>query len=109
MLSIRNFLSTVATGALVATVASAQRSGNTDQVLPDGTAVRTGVLRNGLRYYVRHNGWPAHRAELRLVVNAGSVLEDDDQRGLAHFVEHAAFDGTTHFPKHALIHYLQSV
>ncbi|HWZ60078.1 MAG TPA: insulinase family protein, partial [Gemmatimonadaceae bacterium] len=108
MLSIRRFLSTLAIGAWVATVASAQSTGSTDHVLPADTAVRTGVLPNGLRYYVRHNGWPAHRAELRLVVNAGSVLEDDDQRGLAHFLEHVAFDGTTHFPKHALIHYLQS-
>ena len=51
-----------------------------------------GTLPNGLRYYVRANGKPARRAELRLVVKAGSVLEDDDQQGLAHFVEHLEFD-----------------
>ena len=58
-----------------------------------------GRLPNGLRYYIRANRQPEKRAELRLVVNAGSVLEDDDQRGLAHFVEHMAFNGTKHFPK----------
>jgi zinc protease len=66
------------------------------------------VLPNGLRYYVRVNKTPAHRAEIRLVVNAGSVLEDEDQRGLAHFLEHMAFNGTTHFPKHELIDYLET-
>ncbi|MGE3956295.1 MAG: M16 family metallopeptidase [Vicinamibacterales bacterium] len=60
--------------------------------------VRTGRLPNGLEYYVRSNGTPRGRAELRLVVNAGSVLEDENQRGLAHFVEHMAFNGTTNFP-----------
>lgn len=60
--------------------------------------VKVGQLPNGLQYYVRANGTPKGRAELRLVVNAGSVLEDDTQRGLAHFVEHMAFNGTTHFP-----------
>ena len=60
--------------------------------------VRTGRLSNGLQYFVRANGTPKGRAELRLVVNAGSVLEDDNQRGLAHFVEHMAFNGTVNFP-----------
>jgi zinc protease len=71
-------------------------------------ALTRGVLPNGIRYYVRVNHTPAHRAELRLAVNAGSVLEDEDQRGLAHFLEHMAFNGTAHFPKHALIDYLQT-
>src|SRR5260370_14285604 len=74
----------------------------------DSAAVR-GRLRNGLRFVVRENHVPRHRAELRLVVNAGSVLEDEDQRGLAHFVEHMAFNGTAHFPKAALVDYLESV
>jgi zinc protease len=72
-------------------------------------AVRTGKLANGLTYYIRHNDWPAHRAELRLAVNAGSVLEDENQRGLAHFLEHMMFNGTTQFPRHKLIDYLQSI
>jgi zinc protease len=67
-----------------------------------------GTLSNGLRYYVRANARPQGRAELRLVVDAGSVLEDDDQRGLAHFVEHMAFNGTKHFPKQDIITFLQS-
>ncbi len=74
----------------------------------DSAAVR-GRLRNGLRFVVRENHVPRHRAELRLVVNAGSVLEDEDQRGLAHFVEHMAFNGTAHFPKAALVDCLESV
>jgi zinc protease len=71
--------------------------------------IRTGTLDNGLRYYVRANDNPEARAELRLVVNAGSVNEDDDQRGLAHAVEHMAFRGTTRFPGRAIDEYLQSV
>ena len=72
------------------------------QPMPVDPEVVVGTLPNGLRYYVRANGKPAHRAELRLVVKAGSVLEDDDQRGLAHFVEHMEFEGTRHFPKQGL-------
>jgi zinc protease len=77
--------------------------------LPVDPAVTVGVLPNGLRYYLRANRKPAQRAELRLVVNAGSILEDDDQRGLAHFLEHMAFNGTAHFAKNELVEYLQSV
>ncbi len=77
--------------------------------LPVDTAVRTGRLDNGLVYYVRRNARPEQRAELRLVVNAGSILEDDDQRGLAHFVEHMAFNGTTSFAKNDIVKYLESI
>jgi zinc protease len=70
-------------------------------------ALRTGTLANGLRYYVRANAMPAGRAELRLVVNAGSVLEDDDQQGMAHFLEHMAFNGTRHFPHQALVDFVE--
>ncbi len=72
-------------------------------------AVRTGTLANGLTYYVRRNAEPQNRAELRLVVNAGSVLEDEDQRGLAHFVEHMAFNGTERFAKQELVDYLEGI
>ena len=72
-------------------------------------AVKTGVLDNGIRYFIRANAFPLKRAELRLAVNAGSVLEDKDQVGLAHFVEHMAFNGTTSFPKQDIVHYLQSI
>ena len=64
---------------------------------------------NGLRYYVRANKKPEKRAELRLVVKAGSILEDDDQQGLAHFVEHMAFNGTQHFPKQEVVSFLESL
>ncbi|MCY3930160.1 MAG: insulinase family protein [Acidobacteria bacterium] len=79
------------------------------EVLPEDPAVLTGQLDNGLRYYVRKNGRPENRAFLRLVVRAGSVLEDDDQLGLAHFVEHMAFNGTKNFEKAELLDYLQSI
>lgn len=73
------------------------------------TAVVTDTLPNGLVFYVRHNAEPRQRAELRLVVNAGSVLEDPDQRGLAHFLEHMAFNGTRRFAKHEIVDYLERV
>jgi zinc protease len=77
--------------------------------LPVDGKVKIGTLPNGIRYYIRKNLKPEKRAELRLVVNAGSVLENDNQLGLAHFVEHTAFNGTTHFAKNDLVKYLQSI
>lgn len=77
--------------------------------VPVDPALRTGVLDNGLTWYVRENHKPEQRASLFLVVGAGSVDEDDDQKGLAHMVEHLAFNGTEHFPEHELIDYLESV
>jgi zinc protease len=77
--------------------------------IPLDPAVITGELPNGLRYYVRENAKPEQRAALWLVVGAGSVDEDDDQLGLAHLVEHMAFNGTENFPRQALIDYLESV
>ena len=79
------------------------------QKLAVGPEFVTGTLPNGLRYYIRKNGEPAKRMELRLAVNAGSILEDADQLGYAHFVEHMAFNGTTHFKKNELVKYLQSI
>ena len=77
--------------------------------MPVDPEVVVGTLPNGLRYYVRANGKPARRAELRLVVKAGSVLEDDDQQGLAHFVEHMEFEGTRHFPRQSIVDFLSSL
>ena len=77
--------------------------------MPVDPELSMGTLPNGMRYYVRPNAKPAHRAELRLVVKAGSVLEDDDQLGLAHFVEHMQFEGTTHFPKQGITDFLSSL
>ena len=72
-------------------------------------AIATGLLPNGLRYYVRANKTPEHRAELRLVVNVGSVQEEDAQRGYAHIVEHMAFEGTRRFPRETVIGFVQSL
>ena len=77
--------------------------------LPVDPRVKIGTLPNGIRYYIRKNVRPEKRAELRLVVNAGSVLESDDQLGYAHFLEHTAFNGTTNFAKNDLVKYLQSI
>src|SRR5262245_154413 len=79
------------------------------QAVPVDPRIATAVLPNGLRYYIRANKSPRNRAELRLVVNAGSVLEDDDQRGLAYVVEHMAFNGTTNFPKQDVITFMQAI
>src|SRR5436190_8957013 len=76
------------------------------QQMPVDPEAVVGTLPNGLRYYVRPNAKPARRAELRLVVKAGSVLEDDDQKGLAHFVEHMEFEGTRNFPGQAINNFL---
>jgi zinc protease len=70
-----------------------------DSLLPVDPDVRIGKLENGLTYYIRKNSKPEKRVEFRLAVNAGSVLEDENQRGLAHFVEHMAFNGTKNFEK----------
>lgn len=77
------------------------------QPIPLDTAVRTGKLSNGFTYYIRKNNEPAKRAFFYLANKVGSILEDDDQQGLAHFLEHMNFNGTTHFPKNELIDYLQ--
>ena len=79
------------------------------QAIPVDEQITRGQLPNGLHYYVRANTKPEHRAELRLVVKAGSILEDDDQQGLAHFVEHMAFNGTAHFPTQGVVQFLESL
>lgn len=76
-------------------------------VLPVDQSVIIGKLPNGLTYYIRANAEPKSRAELYLVNKAGSVLENDDQQGLAHFTEHMAFNGTRDFPKNQMVDYLQ--
>jgi zinc protease len=87
----------------------AQTVSGPDAPLALDPKVRAGVLSNGMHYYVRSNFTPAKRAELRLVVNVGSIVEDDDQRGMAHVIEHMAFNGTAHFQKNELVSYLQSI
>jgi zinc protease len=77
------------------------------QKVPLDPGVRMGKLKNGITYYIRKNAEPKNRAELRLAVKAGSVLETDAQQGLAHFMEHMNFNGTTNFPKNELVNFLQ--
>ena len=92
-----------AAGLVVGPASFAAQPTSPSQTIPTDTDVTVGTLPNGLRFYVRVNHKPEHRAELRLVVNAGSVLEDSAQRGLAHFVEYMAFSGTRHFARQELV------
>jgi len=82
---------------------------NLEALLPVDPEITVGKLPNGLTYYIRKNNVPAGRAEIWLVVNAGSVLEDEDQRGLAHLVEHMAFNGSQGFEHQDLVRYLESI
>src|SRR5687767_8191289 len=77
--------------------------------LPLDPKIRTGVLPNGIKYYIKYNAKPEKRAELRMAVNAGSTMENDDQQGLAHFVEHMAFNGSKNFKKNDLVNYLEGI
>ena len=79
------------------------------KAIPFDPSVKTGKLENGLTYYIKKNAKPENKVDLRLVVNAGSILETDDQQGLAHFMEHMCFNGTKRFPKNQLVDYLQSI
>lgn len=92
---------------LLVTCPAAAQSPDLSARLPVDSSVIRGQLPNGLHYLVRRNAPPEKRAELRLVVNAGSILEDDAQRGVAHFVEHMAFNGTKRFPKGDIVNFLE--
>ncbi|HPH21290.1 MAG TPA: pitrilysin family protein [Haliscomenobacter sp.] len=76
--------------------------------LPNDPSVRSGRLPNGLQYFIKTNAKPEKYVELRLAIKTGSLQENKHQLGLAHFVEHMAFNGTRHFPKNELINYLES-
>src|SRR5687768_11304922 len=75
--------------------------------IPADPNVKIGKLANGLTYYIRKNAEPKNRAELRLIVKAGSILENQKQLGLAHFAEHMAFNGTKNFKKQELVDFLE--
>jgi zinc protease len=79
------------------------------RTLPIDPAIKTGRLPNGIRYFIRQNARPANRVAMRLAVNAGAIQEDADQRGLAHFLEHMAFNGTEHFKPGELVSFLESI
>lgn len=103
------FAFSVLLGACVSTTPTPVQRAATEEELPIDSLATIGQLDNGLRYVIRKNQKPENRVELRLVVDAGSVLEDEDQRGLAHFVEHMAFNGTKNFAKQELIDYLELI
>ena len=79
------------------------------QKLPIDEKVKVGKLDNGMTYYIRHNAVPAQKAELRLVFNAGSILETDEEQGLSHFLEHMSFTGTSSFPGTELVNKLEGI
>ena len=79
------------------------------QPLPIDPKIRYGQLNNGLTYYIRHNAQPKDRADFFIAQNVGSILEDENQRGLAHFLEHMAFDGTKNFPGHGMDEFTESI
>lgn len=100
-------LSSLLAGLLLAPAAG--NAADPDAPLGVDPQVVTGRLENGLTYTIRENHKPENRVELRLVVKAGSIEEEDDQQGLAHFLEHMAFNGTEHFESNELISYLESI
>lgn len=85
-----------------------ENKSNGNQLVLD-SAVKQGKLDNGMSYFIRENGEPKNRIQLRLVVKAGSCMEDEDQKGIAHFVEHMCFNGTENFEKSAIVDYFESI
>lgn len=96
-------------GLLILPASLLAQSLDLNQKLPNDPNVKIGKLDNGLTYYIRKNTKPEKKVDLRLVLNAGSILENEKQLGLAHFLEHMVFNGTKSFPKNELINYLQSI
>jgi zinc protease len=95
--------------AAASAVAQAPAPLNLQDTMPFDSAVRTATLPNGLKYFVRQNARPAQRVSLRLALKAGSMMEADDQLGLAHLIEHMAFNGSTHFKPGEVFSYFESV
>lgn len=94
---------------LAATQIQVARAQALTDAMPTDAQITMGKFANGIRYYIRANKKPEKRAELRLVIKAGSILEDDDQQGMAHLVEHMAFNGTKNFPKNKTIEFMESL
>src|SRR5687767_9271942 len=101
----------VATGGALAQQAQTAQAplSNAQDVIPFDAAVRTATLPNGVKVFIRQNGQPAKRVALRLAIKAGSIQEADDQQGLAHFLEHMAFNGSAHFKPGELISAFESI
>jgi len=107
-----NYLLKLFTGILVLILATAMVQAGPDgegKDVPLDPNVKKGRLDNGLTYYIRHNEVPENRGEFYLFVNAGAVLEEPNQNGLAHFCEHMAFNGTKNFPKKGVLDYMESI
>ncbi len=102
-MNIRNLIA----GLLLLAAATVQAQ-MPDMTLPLDTAVRMGKLANGLTYYIRYNNWPEHRANFYIAQKVGSIQEEESQRGLAHFLEHMAFNGSEHFKGNSLIEWCRS-
>ena len=105
---LRPLVTAVALAAAFAAAPAAQQTLNLQDTIPFDSAVRTATLPNGLTYFVRHNEQPQKRVSLRLAVKAGSTNEADDQQGLAHLIEHMAFNGSAHFKPGELVSYFES-
>lgn len=95
----------VAVLSFVMTAVSAQEMPK----IPVDQTVRMGKLSNGLTYFIKHNNWPEHVANFYIAQRVGSIQEDESQRGLAHFLEHMAFNGTKHYPDSSLLEYTRSL
>ena len=89
--------------------ASTSSNSNTDAALKWDSKYKLGSLDNGMTYYIRKNSIPANRISLRLVVKAGSCMEEEDQKGIAHLIEHMCFNGTEHFEKSAIVDYFEKI
>ena len=99
----------VAAVLFVTSAAAVMAQGMQLPPIPVDNAVRIGKLPNGLTYYIRHNGYPEHRVNFYIAQRVGSIQEEEDQRGLAHFLEHMAFNGSDNYPGDKLIEYLRSI
>lgn len=97
--------------AFVALILGLMISANAQELtkLPLDSAIRFGQLENGLTYYIRHNEQPKQRCDFHIAQAVGAVLEEDNQNGLAHFLEHMAFNGTQHYPGKGIINYFESI
>jgi len=95
--------------ALFISVGLVAQTFNLQDTIPFDAAVKTATLPNGLKYFIRQNNRPAKRVSLRLAVKAGSLFENDDQLGLAHLIEHMAFNGSAHFKPGELVSYFESI